>query len=251
MAFDISDFQVYVYTDATFGATTVAHRICGPRGKAGMVRDIMVDVAVNLSGTTTVPEIDVGIASGDNTFGRYRLGYTATTAYPVGAWSASDEAWQGNPPRTLADYAGHVVLDGGPYGNVGIAGGSYGTQVPLGRIPAGPLKIINVVNGTANVVRAFIAFEQLTSLQQNWAVGQTVNVFNIQGATGGQVVATISAINTTQGYIELTGTTFGGAYTGGGYIMPIAFITATAGVGAPAGGGTHRVKIEWMGAENV
>ncbi len=136
MSYDSPDLEELIYTDATFGATTVNHNYIGPKSKVGFVRDIVVDVAVALVGTTSVPEINVGTASGDFTYGRFRLGTSATAGYGTGVFRASQLATTGVPPRTLSDYAGHVVLDGGPYGSSGIAGGSYGTQVPQGRIPA-------------------------------------------------------------------------------------------------------------------
>jgi hypothetical protein len=89
-----------------------------------------VDVAVALAGTTSVPEIDVGIASGDTTYGRYRLGTTAVAGYGVGIHRASQEPnLTGNPPRELEDFPGHVELDGGPLNNAGTG------PVPLGRLP--------------------------------------------------------------------------------------------------------------------
>src|SRR6266436_2540240 len=126
--------EEYSFVDATFGATAVTHQIMGPRGCVGYVRDVMVDVTVSLVGTTTVPEIDVGFSSGDTTFGPYRLGTSATVGYGVGAHRASQEPITGNIPRSLGDYAGHVVLDGGPYTSAGVAGGTFGTQIPVGRI---------------------------------------------------------------------------------------------------------------------
>lgn len=138
MSYELPQLEEYTFNDATFGATTVVHNAIGPKGKVGFVRDILVDVQVTLVGTTTVPEIDVGTASGDFTYGRYRLGSTAILGYTApAAKRASQEAIVGNPPRALNDYTGHVVLDGGPYGTAGsITGGSSTTVNPAGRIPA-------------------------------------------------------------------------------------------------------------------
>ncbi len=152
MSYNSADTQTYSWApDSTFGATSVTHNIVGPKGKVGFVRDISVDVTTSLVGTTTVPEIDVGISSGDYTYGRYRLGTAAGTGYGTGMHSASQEAITGNPPRTLADYAGHVVLDGGPLTSSGIAGGSYGTQMPAGRIAANAAVVVTCAAGTGGV----------------------------------------------------------------------------------------------------
>ncbi len=263
MSLDVPDTVVYQFADATFGATTVTHFIVGPRGKVGYVRDIEADAVAAFVGTTTVPEIDVGIASADFTYGRYRLGFSAILGYPIGGWKASNELWIGNPPRTLADYAGHVVLDGGPLFASGISGGSFGTQLSQGRIAASGRPIINVINGTSNVARVFLR----DPIDPQIVVGQLVNVRGASGATFGGPTASlgagyafnvaISALSTSANnpanpnYIELTGTTVGGPYTGGGLVDIVTVVTNKAGVGGtPAGGGTQRVKIEWVGATN-
>jgi hypothetical protein len=148
MSYEKPRLQSYTFNDTTFGATGVAHQIKGPKGCVGFVREIQVDVATSLVGTTTVPEIDVGLSSGDFTYGRYRLGTTATAGYATGIHSASQEAITGNPPRTLADFTGHVVLDGGPLTSSGVAGGSWSTQVPAGRIPVDQTVFITNLAGT-------------------------------------------------------------------------------------------------------
>jgi hypothetical protein len=250
MAYDQSDTEEFSYTDATFGGTTVTHQIIGPKGAVGFVEDISVDVTTSLVGTTTVPEIDIGISSGDATYGRYRLGITAGGAnqgYTLGMHRASEEPWTGNPPRTFADYTGHVVLDGGPLDS--------NQRVPLGRIPAGGMPVSNVLNGTGNNARVFL---NLSVMPQNLVVGQVVGIRAIAGATASGLTSgtlldglgTISVINTTANWIELSGTTFGGTYTSGGVISPVAFVTCAQGVGSPAGGGQVRIKIRWMKAES-
>ena len=83
----------------------------GPKGCTGFVREMIADVTTSIVGTTSVPEIAVGLSSADATYGRYRLGTTASTGYGTGVFRASQEAITGNPPRTLADYAGHVLLE--------------------------------------------------------------------------------------------------------------------------------------------
>lgn len=252
MSYDLADVKEYSWgADSTFGATGVTHYIVGPKGKVGFVRDIQVDVTTSLVGTTTVPEIDVGISSGDFTYGRYRLGTAVGTGYPVGPHPASQEAITGNPPRALSDFAGHVVLDGGPLTSTGIAGGSYGTQVPSGRIPASGWTVTNVISGTSNVCRVYVngmlPFKDIT-------VGQSVTVQGVSGATGitSGAPVKISAVDTSGAYawIELSGTTFGGTYTSGGIVFLNVVVTCLAGTGTSGGGGYARVKIQWIGAEN-
>jgi hypothetical protein len=256
MPYEASDVELYQWAEmSTFGATSVVFHIMGPKGKVGFVRDIEVDITTALVGTTTVPEIDVGISSGDATFGRYRLGSAIGTGYSVGFYRASLEPdLVGNPPRTGNSFASHVVLDGGPLTTAGIAGGSYGTVLPAGRIPAAGAPVINVVSGTGGVCRLYLDPRYDMT---NMIVGQTVFVQGINGATGASIgVYTISALSiagtsaTGQNYIELSGTTFGGTYTTGGVVVPIVYVTLKAGTGGtPAGGGIARVKIQWVGPE--
>ena len=249
MSYNHPDVELWKWAeDATFAQTSVTHQIIGPRGKVGYVRDIMVDITTALTTSGVVPEIRVGISSGDYTFGRYRLGLTpSTTAYGAGMHRASVEAWTGNPPRALSDFTGHVVLDGGPLTSQGIAGGSYGTVVPAGRIPLGPYTVTNVVNGTtASSDRYYI--NGLTAAPGGLSVGQKVLVQGVAGVNStANAILTVAAVDTTNyAWVELTTQTFSGAYTGGGWIMPIVIVTATAGAGG-AGGGIVSVKIEWDG----
>lgn len=134
--------EEYTFNDATFGATTVAHNMIGPKGCTGFVRDIVVDVTTTLVGTTTVPEIDVGTASGDPTYGRYRLGTAAGTGFATGIHRAGQEATiVGNPPRNSQLYTNFVVLDGFPYSaTVGVGW--------AGRIPADTAFVITSKAGT-------------------------------------------------------------------------------------------------------
>lgn len=254
MSYELADNKEYQWgQDQTFGSATVTHYIVGPKGKVGFVRDFFVDVTTSLVGTTAVPEIDVGISSGDATFGRYRLGTSTGTGYAVGPHVASQEAITGNPPRTLADFTGHVILDGGPYTSSGIAGGSYGTQVPSGRIPASGWPVTNVISGTAGVCRVYLN-GMLPA--KDLTVGMSVTVQGVVGATAANVIATISALDNGTGgayqWIELTSTTFSTAYTSGGIVFLNVFVTCKQGSGgSPAGGGYVRVKIQWVGGENV
>jgi hypothetical protein len=252
MSFDLPGVETYEWgADSTFGATSVLHYINGPRGKVGFVRDLMADVTTALVGTTTVPEIQVGISSGDVTYGRYRLGTAAGTGYAVGPYRASQELITGNPPRTLADFAGHVVLDGGPLTSAGISGGSYGTQVPKGRIPASGWTITNVVQGVdSSHCRIYAAGLYPLAPFKDLLTGMLVSA---QGIAGGGTNANanlmaISAVDTNFLYIEVT-KNFTGTYTSGGNLWLSHVVSLSAGTGgSPAGGGYARVQIEWVGA---
>lgn len=253
MSYETSDVQEYTWgQDQTFGATTVTHYIVGPKGKVGFVRDISVDVTTSLSGTV-VPEIDIGLSSGDYTFGRYRLGTTAgPLGYGVGPHSASQEAITGNPPRTLADFTGHVVLDGGPLTSQGIAGGSYSTGVPAGRIPASGWNVTNVISGTSSHYRYYC--NGLTAAPGGLSVGQSVTIQGVTGSamTSVNAVIVVSAVDTSTPpqWFE-TGTAFAGTYTNGGIVFLNTVVTLLAGTGTSAGGGYVRVKIQWVGAEDA
>lgn len=134
--------EEYTFVDATFGATTVTHNMIGPKGCTGFVRDIIVDVTTTLVGTTTVPEIDVGTASGDTTYGRYRLGTTAILGFSTGIHRAGQEATiTGNPPRNSQAYAHFVELDGYPYSATAGVGWA-------GRIPADTAFVVTCKAGT-------------------------------------------------------------------------------------------------------
>lgn len=85
--------------------------VIGPKGCVGYIRDLVADVTTSIVGTTTVPELGAGISSGDYSYGRFRLGSTASLGYGTGVHRASQKAWTGNPPRTLSDFAGHVALE--------------------------------------------------------------------------------------------------------------------------------------------
>jgi hypothetical protein len=241
-----------------FGASSITHQIIGPRGCVGFVRDMMVEVTASMVGTTTVPEIQVGISSGDFTYGRYRLGSSASLGYFLGMHRAATEQLSvalTNAGRQVSDYAGHVVLDGGTYTSAGTPGGTFGTVIPAGRIPRS-MTVTNVISGTGSVARIFVK-EQI---DVNLKVGQVVNVLGVQGATAsgmttGNLIngnAPISAISISGGYIELSGTTFGGTYTGGGMVNLVVVITELLGVGGtPAGTGYVRVNIDWHGGDQM
>jgi hypothetical protein len=252
MSYETSDVELYEYAEATtWAATSVVRYIVGPRGKVGFVRDFLVDVTTSMVGTTSVPELQVGISSGDTTFGRYRLGTATATGYNTGPYRASAEMITGNPPRALADFAGHVVLDGGPLTSSGIAGGSYGTVVPKGRIPASGWVVTNVVQGVdSSHSRIFV---QGQTPLKDITVGMLVSV---QGVTGSTSVnankQAVTAIDSTSFQYFEVAQTFSTAYTAGGVVWLNVVITLQAnGAGSGAGGGIPRVKIQWVGPNVV
>ena len=118
MSYDIPEKRVYEIPSAAFGATTATLQFQGPAGKTGYVRNIEVEPSAAFVGTTTVPEVDVGTASGDFTYARFRLGTTAilgytNTAVPLNAGYIVSTAPgnTGGVPRALNDYTGHIALE--------------------------------------------------------------------------------------------------------------------------------------------
>lgn len=263
MAYDISDVEMYEYAEVTtWAAATKAFTIVGPRGKVGFVRDLMVQVTTSMVGTTSVPELDVGISSGDFTYGRYRLGTATATGYNTGPYRASAEAIVGNPPRLLSDYASHVVLDGGPLTSKGIAGGSFGTVVPQGRIPASGWQIVNVIEGyngattvNSSYSRIFVNPLGLNATQplKDLIAGNVVSIQSSGGATSinanSQAITTIDTVN--YQWFEVA-QAFSTAYTSGGIVWLNVYISLVAnGAGSGGGGGIPRVKIQWVGPQTV
>lgn len=256
MAYDKSDIELYQWAEiTTWAATSKNFYIVGPLGKVGLVRDLLVDITTSMVGTTTVPELQVGISSGDTTYGRYRLGTSSATGYNAGAFRASSELWTGNPPRALADFAGHVVLDGGPLTSAGISGGSYGTQVPKGRIPASGWTITNVVQGVdSSHSRIYANGRGFNAMQpfKDLLVGMLVDIQGVGGSTSVNANRqAITAVDTAFQYIEVA-QTFSTAYTSGGVMRLEVVVTLQAnGAGSGAGGGIPRVKIQWIGPDVV
>ena len=111
MHYPVPQTEVISLVNQNFGNSTLTFNYIGPFGREGHVEDIVVDVTTAMVGTTTVPEVDVGTASGDTTYAQYRLGTAAGTGYGTGIKRAQQEAWTGNPPITLSDFAGHVALN--------------------------------------------------------------------------------------------------------------------------------------------
>lgn len=110
--------EEYFFPSSAFGATTETQTIQGPPGKVGLVRDIITDLSADCVGTTTVPEINVGTASGDFTYARHRLGTTAIlgntaagTPYRARTLAQNAQGRTGSSPPALSDFTGHVALE--------------------------------------------------------------------------------------------------------------------------------------------
>ena len=114
MSYDQANGFVTEYVtipSSAFGAATSNHGVKGPKGKRGIVRDIIVDLTAAAVGTTTVPEVKVGASNGANEYARFRLGTSATAGYAAETYRARALV-TGNPvPPTLSDFAGHVALE--------------------------------------------------------------------------------------------------------------------------------------------
>lgn len=113
--YDNPVIETYIQPSSAFGATTETQTYVGPKGKRGMVLDIDLDITADMVGTTTVPEIDVGTASGDTTYGRFRLGTTAVAGYTVAQGAARRASQVGgntlmDDTPSYQDYAGHVMM---------------------------------------------------------------------------------------------------------------------------------------------
>jgi hypothetical protein len=116
MAYNDPQREEYIFPSTAFGVTTESKVYQGPPGKVGLVRDIMTSLSVAASGTTSVPEIDVGTVAGDFTYARHRLGTTAILGNVAGEFRARSLAMTaqgrtGSAPPALNDYAGHVALE--------------------------------------------------------------------------------------------------------------------------------------------
>jgi hypothetical protein len=104
-----------------FGAAgeTVAYPFLGPKGKRGKVVDMEVAVTETMVGTTTVPEIGVGVAAGtagtpSYTYARYRVGTAAGTGLTAAATAPFRvrSLCTGNPtPPVSGLFTGHVALE--------------------------------------------------------------------------------------------------------------------------------------------
>lgn len=107
--------ETYFMPSAAWGATTDTVTKIGPKGRRGYVRDVICGVTADMVGTTAVPEVDVGTVSGDATYGRFRLGTTATAGYTAAQSAvrrATIVASSGNVAGAVSyeDFPGHVRM---------------------------------------------------------------------------------------------------------------------------------------------
>lgn len=113
MSYDNPTTIVYKSAVGAWGATTAIETYIGPKGMKGLVRDIEVELTADAVGTTTVPEVNVGSASGLVEYARYRVGTTAILGNTAAATPLRAKSLVvGQPiPPTLSDFAGHVALE--------------------------------------------------------------------------------------------------------------------------------------------
>lgn len=111
--------EVYYLPSSAYGATTGSKIIKGPKGKTGLVKDIVVLLSADAVGTTTVPELNVGATAGATEYARFRLGTSATAGYAAAntpfrarALAEAGAAFAaGGIAPVLSDFAGHVALE--------------------------------------------------------------------------------------------------------------------------------------------
>lgn len=116
--YDKPQTEIYYLPSFAFGNSTATLTLKGPAGKKGIVRDIIMIPTADMVGTTTVPELDVGSASGLVEYARFRLGTTAILGYTSAAGiqraralTATAQGNTGGIPPALSDFAGHVALE--------------------------------------------------------------------------------------------------------------------------------------------
>ena len=118
MSYDTPQTEVYYLPSFAFGNSTATKTLKGPSGKKGLVREIIMIPSADMVGTTTVPELDVGSASGLVEYARFRLGTTAILGYTSAAGIqrarslvASAQGNTGGIPPAVNDFTGHVALE--------------------------------------------------------------------------------------------------------------------------------------------
>lgn len=113
-SYDGAWIETYIQPSSAFGATTETQTYTGPKGKKGYVVDIDIDITADMVGTTTVPEICVGTASADPSYGRFRLGTAVGTGYTSAGGSRRATIVGGNTVTddtpVYEDFTGHVKL---------------------------------------------------------------------------------------------------------------------------------------------
>jgi hypothetical protein len=105
--------EIVYFPSSAFGGATESKKLVGPKGKKGIVRDVLQTVTADLVGTTTVPEVTVGATAGATEYGRFRLGTAAGAGYlAANSPFRARNLVTGNPtPPVFNDFAGHVALE--------------------------------------------------------------------------------------------------------------------------------------------
>jgi hypothetical protein len=116
--YDQPIIETYESATGAFGATTATKKYIGPRGKQGLVKDIEIFLTADAVGTTTVPEVCVGLTSGSSEYARWRLGTAVGTGYtaastPRRAFSEIDanSGRSGSAAPSWADFTAHIQLE--------------------------------------------------------------------------------------------------------------------------------------------
>ena len=125
--------------------------------------------------------------------------------------------------------------------------------MPKGRIPASGWVITSVVQGVdSSHSRIYGVGVNPGAPFKDLQVGMLVNVWGVVGSTSVNAQKqAITAIDTNNQYFEVA-QTFSTAYTSGGAVSLVIVITLQSnGATSGAGGGIPRVKVQWLGANEV
>lgn len=184
--------KIYVLDAVTFGACTVAQTRIGDG--AGHVE---FDNSYSVSGNATY---HILVADGGTAACASGVVVNTTTPITVTNWVAA------STPSSVNLQPCAFNLGSGAVTVTNQANASFNGVILRS---TQTLAVTGAVSGTAGVCRVSLASSATL------AVGQLVTVAGINGATGCNVTATVSAKPSGTTF-ELTGTTFGGAYTNGG-----------------------------------
>jgi hypothetical protein len=128
--------------------------------------------------------------------------------------------------------------------------------VPTGRIPASGWVVTNVVEGFNGTTTPNSSYSRIfvngSQPLKDLLVGMTVLTQGVTGSTSVNAMTTITTLDTTNYQWFEVAENWSTAYTAGGYVNVVTFVTLLPnGAASGAGGGIARVKIEWLGAETV
>lgn len=112
MSYDFPKRVRYGFASAGWGNSAAQKQFIGPPGKKGRVVDIeLASISADFVGTTTVPEVGVGLTAGTNEYARFRAGTTAILGYTTASQKARRARTEAKGQITLTDFAGHVELE--------------------------------------------------------------------------------------------------------------------------------------------